>query len=253
MPVEYLAYLNFILLTRLVYLIKDQRLTGPGNLILTAIQCAICASSFQWNSTLLVMLICVIVFTGLGWFVEGRVKNIAIWRLLSLACLIFIPGIYFSGNEGHAFSSFYDNLGSVILTNAPLFRVEVLDGRIGILIFGCLLVANETNIAMSVILHCCNLEPHKEKTSTGEQGSIDHEEFRAGRIIGVLERWLILPIVVYSDNLSVLGFIVAAKGLVRFSKFKDDARFAEYVLVGTLLSVLAAVIVAKWISVLPVI
>ena len=252
MPAEYLVYLNFILLTRLVYLIKDQRLTAPGNLILTAIQCAICATSFQWNSTLLVMLICVIVFTGLGWFVEGRVKNIAIWRLLSLACLVFIPGIYFS-REGYAFSSFYDNLGSVILTNAPLFKVEVLDGRIGILIFGCLLVANETNIAMSVILHYCNLEPHKENASTGEQGLIDHEEFRAGRIIGVLERWLILPIVVYSDNLSVLGFIVAAKGLVRFSKFKDDERFAEYVLVGTLLSVLAAVIVAKWISVLSVV
>jgi len=253
MSVEYLVYLNFILLTRLVYLIKDQRLTGPGNLALTTIQLALCAGSFQWNSTLLAILICVIIFTGLGWFVEGRVKNIAIWRLISLAGLIFIPGIFFSGNEGYAFSSFYDNLGNVILTSAPLFRVELLDGRVGILIFGCLLVANETNIAMSVILHYCNLEPHKEKSSTADNSSIDHEEFRAGRIIGVLERWLILPIVVYSENLSVLGFIVAAKGLVRFSKFKDDERFAEYVLVGTLLSVLAAVIVAKWISVLPII
>ena len=61
-----------------------------------------------------------------------------------------------------------------------------------------------------------------------------------------------LLIVLYSDDLSALGFIVAAKSLVRFNKFGDE-RFAEYVLVGTLMSVLTAVLVAKWISTLPIV
>lgn len=248
MPVEYLAYLNLILLTRLIYLVRDQALAGRASAILTVIQCVLCAAAFQWNTTLWVMLACVIVFTGAGWLVERKIKSIAIWRLISLAGLVLIPGVFFSGNASYAFSSLYTGLGEAVSAHVPLLDAEVLDGSVSLLLFACLIVANEANIAMRVILHYCNLEPRKKDPA----GEVDEEEFQAGRIIGVLERWLMLLIVLYSDDLSALGFIIAAKGLVRFNKFGDE-RFAEYVLVGTLLSVLAAVVVAKWVSVLKVI
>jgi hypothetical protein len=62
------------------------------------------------------------------------------------------PGLMLYSGEQHGED---DNNFRVFLDSCTdrwgrLFKVEVLDGRIGILIFGCLLVANETNIAMSV-------------------------------------------------------------------------------------------------------
>ena len=72
---------------------------------------------------------------------------------------------------------------------------------------------------------------------------IDRKEYNAGRVIGTLERWLMFLVVLYSDNnLAALGFIIAAKGLARFKEL-DDRDFAEYVLVGTFLSALAALLV----------
>lgn len=56
---------------------------------------------------------------------------------------------------------------------------------------------------------------------------------RAGRLIGILERILVLTFVLV-DALSAVGWLIAAKSILRF---KDtDTLKAEYVLAGTLLS-----------------
>lgn len=251
MPIEYLAYLNLILLTRLVYLAQDQPLGRWGSAVLTIIQAALCAMTLQWTLTLWVILACVFVFTGLGGLVERRVDNTAIWRLVSLAGLILIPGSFFQATGGNGFSALYQGVSDVALSHIPLLNAQLSGGRVGLLLLGCLLVANEANIAMRVVLHYLKLEPRKTGVAA-DSDVIDEAEFKAGRIIGVLERWLILLIVAGSNELTALGFIIAAKGLVRFNKFADD-RFAEYVLVGTLLSVLIAVVVVKWILLLQVI
>jgi len=77
----------------------------------------------------------------------------------------------------------------------------------------------------------------------GEAYSTDNKEFNAGRVIGILERWLMFAVIASTNDWSALGFIIAAKGLVRFKKL-DDTDFAEYLLVGTLLSALFAITVA---------
>lgn len=61
---------------------------------------------------------------------------------------------------------------------------------------------------------------------------------RTGTIIGMLERALILSFLVFEAHAAV-GFVVAAKSIARFRELEDRA-FAEYYLVGTLLSVLVA-------------
>ncbi len=58
---------------------------------------------------------------------------------------------------------------------------------------------------------------------------------KAGKWIGILERALIL-ILYYMDSLASIGFVIAAKSLVRF-KLMDNKMFSEYYLLGTLLSV----------------
>ena len=59
-----------------------------------------------------------------------------------------------------------------------------------------------------------------------------------GRVIGILER-VTLFVLVFTGQYSAMGFVLAAKAMARF-KTLDDRDFAEYFLVGTLLSVAIA-------------
>ncbi|MBI5015588.1 MAG: hypothetical protein HZB55_08855 [Deltaproteobacteria bacterium] len=85
------------------------------------------------------------------------------------------------------------------------------------------------------------------------QGPEDREDVEAfrrrglrggGRVIGWLERFLFVTFVL-AGSYGALGFVLGAKGVVRFAEIKDakDQKVAEYVLVGTLLSLAWAVVV----------
>ncbi|NJD76254.1 MAG: DUF3307 domain-containing protein [Candidatus Methanoperedens sp.] len=62
---------------------------------------------------------------------------------------------------------------------------------------------------------------------------------KAGRWIGILERFLILTFVLL-EQYAAIGFLVAAKSIFRFS---ESRKAGEYVLIGTLLSFTIAIIV----------
>ena len=74
----------------------------------------------------------------------------------------------------------------------------------------------------------------------GDTGTkrLDLVEMNRGRLIGNLER-LVLTLVVVAGSYAALGFLVAAKGLIR-SEELQEREFAEYFLVGSLCSVLVA-------------
>ncbi|MGL4235898.1 DUF3307 domain-containing protein [Tabrizicola sp.] len=57
----------------------------------------------------------------------------------------------------------------------------------------------------------------------------------AGRLIGLLERGLIFALVLLGQTGGV-GFLIAAKSILRFGALKDDRAFSEYVIIGTLAS-----------------
>lgn len=60
-----------------------------------------------------------------------------------------------------------------------------------------------------------------------------------GEFIGKLERIIILTLVI-NGYYSAIGYVIAAKSIARYKKLGDDKQFGEYYLVGTLLSVLIA-------------
>ena len=60
----------------------------------------------------------------------------------------------------------------------------------------------------------------------------------AGRIIGILERSIMLILVAIGET-SAIGFVIAAKSIARFKEL-DDKEFAEYYLIGSLMSMLLA-------------
>lgn len=56
-----------------------------------------------------------------------------------------------------------------------------------------------------------------------------------GRVIGNLERTLVFLLVLTGQAASI-GFLIAAKSVLRFTSVKDERKFSEYVIIGTLAS-----------------
>lgn len=72
---------------------------------------------------------------------------------------------------------------------------------------------------------------------------------RGGWLIGQLERGLILGLVLTGQS-GGIGFLIAAKSVLRFSDTKDDRKISEYVIIGTLASVAWALAVATMTQIL---
>lgn len=62
----------------------------------------------------------------------------------------------------------------------------------------------------------------------------------AGRIIGALERCTI-ALLISAGQYAAIGLVLTAKSIARYDKIAHDPAFAEYYLLGTLLSALIAV------------
>jgi hypothetical protein len=106
---------------------------------------------------------------------------------------------------------------------------------------GFLVIINEVNFLIRMQFKIFQLVPTtNNKEKAGVEIVIDEKEYNAGRFIGILERILIY-IFILNDNYSAVGLIVAAKGFTRFKELESRKR-AEYVLIGTLISTLSAVV-----------
>lgn len=118
-------------------------------------------------------------------------------------------------------------------------------------LFGLLLLTNEVNLVIRWILRLVQREPSlallrpEEGSSQPQPTTSDAEaEYNAGRVIGIVERYLMFGVIRFSDNYEALAFILAAKGFARFKQM-EQRQYAEYVLIGTLLSTLSAIAVAE--------
>jgi hypothetical protein len=86
-----------------------------------------------------------------------------------------------------------------------------------------LLIWKPTNITIKQLL--CLYKP------TGKEAGA----FEAGAFIGFLERLIIL-ILLSINQYSAIGLVLTAKSVARYNKISDNQEFAEYYLLGTLLS-----------------
>lgn len=69
----------------------------------------------------------------------------------------------------------------------------------------------------------------------------EKEEAKNGKVIGILERLLIL-IFLYLNQIMAIGVVLTCKSITRFKQL-EDRNFAEKYLIGTMLSTLITVIV----------
>ena len=84
------------------------------------------------------------------------------------------------------------------------------------------------------------LRRYKPQPSEPAQTDAEGELLRTGRVIGMLERVLLFLILVQGEWAAV-GFVIAAKSVVRFPEL-NKRDFAEYYLLGTLASFLFAIL-----------
>lgn len=100
---------------------------------------------------------------------------------------------------------------------------------------GILLIGKPSNVIIQSILTLFDLQvPANEKNK-------EKSLLQAGHVIGIAERFMAFLFVLVNQY-EALGFLIAAKSILRF-RDQDTAR-TEYVLVGTLLSFLIAVLTA---------
>jgi hypothetical protein len=89
----------------------------------------------------------------------------------------------------------------------------------------------------------------KDIEQNGERSATSLSE--AGKWIGVFERILVLTFVI-NNHFEGIGFLIAAKSILRFNDIKGDnmRKEAEYILIGTLMSFASSIIIGIFVSAL---
>lgn len=99
-------------------------------------------------------------------------------------------------------------------------------------IIAFLLALKPANILILLVLETCKVNINTMKED-------EHGSFHSGELIGWLERGLILLFVIMSQY-EAIGFLIAAKSILRFNEASKGDEKSEYVLAGTLLSLAIA-------------
>lgn len=158
------------------------------------------------------------------WLAEGEVAFNTAFALVSALIVVGtgwtmgrplvrvpLPTAHLAGITGIAALALFMGRGGAYIVRGILNQVDVLPGK----------------------------DPDPGPLSPPAAESIDLAELRRGRLIGVLER-LILMMFMGMKAYQAIGFLIAAKGLIR-SKELENRNFAEYFLIGTLASTMIAI------------
>lgn len=104
-----------------------------------------------------------------------------------------------------------------------------------ILIVQILLVHKPANIFIVNIMQ--SYKPIDKENSNTENTK------KAGRMIGTIERIIMLFFILIKQYSSV-GLVLTAKSIARYNKISEDKEFAEYYLLGTLLSTICVLMIS---------
>jgi len=127
---------------------------------------------------------------------------------------------------------------SYLLSDASIYWNIWISNNALMVIFGLLLCMKPANIWIKQLFYMANINvPSEPNISQKIEGPKDLPN--AGHLIGSTER-IIAFVLVLIGQYEVLGFLIAAKSLLRFRD--TDTEKTEYLLVGTLLSFGIAII-----------
>lgn len=161
----------------------------------------------------------------------GRAGRAAVAGLVGLVVLFFFFDRTALGASGYLVDG-HRLTASALLREAPLVAVGTV---VGVALFLC----ESANIVVRIALR----SPGQASRAEPEEIDLTRVDLKGGRLIGPLERLLIVALVLTGFP-PIVAALVAAKGIVRFPEIADDVRKgdglsgtkAEYFLVGSLVS-----------------
>lgn len=244
--------LNLLMLSRIIYTFEDDRMEFkqlPYYLIIQILGLATLKINDAWVS----LLISSIILNSLVIYWERKSRNPRIVRIVSLLTFSIIYSLIISLSGKINFSpviiSWSRNLNhsfSIVKNINQLSRINTYS-------LGFLFIINESNTIIRQIFDWIKISPHPSENGPCETETIppsdkyiEIDEYKSGRVIGILER-IFVYFAVMLNEYSIIGYIVAAKAFARFKEL-DKKAFAEYVLIGTLASILIALMAASFIS-----
>jgi len=245
MTPEFCAIINSVLISRLLFTFRDKPTARIQVILMSLLQIGslLLLSARVWT---LILAAALAALNALFFRLENKLKKINELRLISLFSYILLLSVFFAPwldlRFSRSLSAAVQALGAYSSLFTIAFRVDWL--QVNIIMMGLLLATNEANILIRFLFHAFNLTPKKPiETDSRIISRIDQREYNAGRIIGILERTFIYFFVLQSQ-FAAMGFILAAKSFTRFREL-EKREFAEYVLIGTLLSALLAMLMAE--------
>jgi hypothetical protein len=241
------------MISRLIFQYKDDSISVKDCFKKTLLE-IICSLVFIFGLKLGFLWLAVIIIglNGLTYYLDNRNKgNIFIYRFLVLILYCCAFGLFFPAKVNYITNNPVIQIvkGFFEEHNLLFFMIKKISWKYFLVFLsGALLVANEVNHIVRVVLSRLKVEPQMKKedsakatpqTNNMQEKNRDTIELKRGRIIGIIERILMYYFVI-EGNLTSIGFILAAKSFTRFKEL-DDKDFAEYVLIGTLLSAFLAI------------
>jgi len=249
MTLPFLTMMNITMLSRLIFLFGDGHLSKKrwGLMILWPY---LALGLFEPGINLWLLLGFMSLLNTLTIVGESRFKHSEMFRFVILILFAILYSIFFSPMIHLDFNTKVLDQLTIWAGYSSIFNMIHHIGieKTSIFLFGVLLASNEVNLLIRSCFRILGLIP-SGKPLKGEKyllKTVDAKELNAGRLIGILER-IIMLILVTGGSVGSIGFVLAAKAFARFREL-DERPFAEYVLVGTLLSTLSAVIIAFFIK-----
>ena len=157
--------------------------------------------------------------------VKSKLPNSSVWTFLADQFLHIIIIILVWLTFTHQFQIFCDTFSSIMLQTKIwwLFFFYIL-----------LTIPSSVLIGKMTLKWSVEIEKEAKVKNTGLKN--------AGKWIGIIERVLIFTFIVVNE-LSVIGFLLAAKSVFRFGDLKDSSeqKKTEYIIIGTFLSFALAI------------
>jgi len=236
----FFAILNLILFSRLRFTLRDKPLSDTGDFVRLTIFPLLIIPFLSVTAGWVVLIIYLLLRPIINRLFEFSSTNLNRNRMDALFVDILAVGILASPLFALQPASWMSGFEQSLL---HLFHPEGSEGTVNwqvsfAILFGFLMILNEINLLIRYILEKLQLAPISEL----QQQQIDEKQFRTGRVIGFLERIFVFLFILMGQY-TAIGFVLAAKGVVRYPEF-GNRNFADYILLGTLLSVLMAMGVA---------
>ena len=246
--------LNVLMLSRIGYTFDDKEIKPKQilyYLIIQVLGLAVLTIDRAW----IFLLVAVVIANALILYWEGNTKNPRIIRIVSLLgfSIIYFLIIYLTG--GISFNPGFLSWVIKMIDTVSIVKDLGQLSRINAYCLGFLFIINESNTIIRQLFDWIKVSPNlseKNEQEVEETPPSDKylriDEYKSGRVIGILERSIVY-LAMLSNEYDIIGFILAAKAFARFKEL-DKKVYAEYVLIGTLASILIALAAASFVAVL---